>query len=265
MHPMLNIAVRAARAAGTFVAKSFEQPEKIEAQVKGTNDWVTNIDKEAERLIIDTIKKSYPDHAFVGEEGGAQGESDYQWVIDPLDGTTNFLRGIPHFCVSIALRVKGKTEQAVVFDPIRGEIFTASRGMGAQLNGKRLRVSAVKELNGTILATGLPFKQRQHYNSYMALFTAIFEKAADVRRSGSAALDLSYLAAGRIDGFFELGLKPWDIAAGELIAREAGAIVTDFSGGHDYFKSGNIVAAPARMLPALLGTIKPLLTDAIAK
>ncbi|WP_115717720.1 inositol-1-monophosphatase [Gallaecimonas mangrovi] len=265
MHPMLNIAVRAARAAGNFVAKSFEQPEKVEAQSKGTNDWVTNVDKEAERLIIDTIRRSYPDHAFVGEEGGAQGNSDYQWVIDPLDGTTNFLRGIPHFCVSIALRVKGKTEQAVVFDPIRGELFTASRGMGAQLNGKRLRVTPVKELSGTILATGLPFKQPQHYSSYMGIFTAVFEKAADVRRSGSAALDLSYLAAGRIDGFFELGLKPWDIAAGELLAREAGAIVTDFTGGHDYMKSGNIVAAPARMLPALLSVIKPHLTDAISR
>ncbi|EKE74933.1 inositol-1-monophosphatase [Gallaecimonas xiamenensis] len=265
MHPMLNIAVRAARAAGNYVAKSFEQPEKVEAQTKGTHDWVTNVDKEAERLIIETIKKSYPDHAFIGEEGGIQGESDYQWVIDPLDGTTNFLRGIPHFCISIALRVKGKTEQAVVFDPIRGELFTASRGVGAQLNGKRLRVAQTRDMEGTLMATGLPFKQRQHYPSFMTIFTAIFEKAADVRRSGSAALDLSYLAAGRIDGFFELGLKPWDIAAGELIAREAGAIVTDFSGGHDYFKSGNIVAAPARLLPSLLGTIKPHLTDAIRR
>ncbi|WP_406663997.1 inositol-1-monophosphatase [Gallaecimonas sp. GXIMD1310] len=265
MHPMLNIAVRAARVAGNFIAKSFEQPERVEAEAKGTHDWVTNVDREAERLIIETIRRSYPDHAVVGEESGADGDSDFQWIIDPLDGTTNFLRGIPHFCVSIALRVKGRTEQAVVFDPIRNELFSASRGMGAQFNGMRIRVTKAKELDGTLLATGLPFKQKQHYASYMNIFTAVFDKAADVRRTGSAALDLSYLAAGRIDGFFELGLKPWDIAAGELIVREAGGIVSDFNGGHDYFKSGNIVAAPARMLPALLGTIKPHLPEALRR
>ncbi len=267
MHPMLNIAIRAARAAGKEIVKSFEQLDKIEVSLKGSNDLVTNIDKSAEHIIIDTIVKSYPKHSFVGEECGViTGEDDdYQWIIDPLDGTTNFVKGIPHFAVSIALKVKGKIDQAVIYDPIRGEVFTASRGKGAQLNGMRIRVKQPKELTGAILATGFPFKKKQHTNAYLDMFKALFTKTSDMRRAGSAALDLAYVAAGRVDGFFEIGLKPWDIAAGELIVIEAGGIVTDFVGGHNYQKTGNIVASSPKILKEILKDIRPHLGEALSK
>ncbi len=262
MHPMLNIAVRAARSAGTVISRAFEQQDRIEVNTKGTHDFVTNIDNNAEQAIIDTIKKSYPKHTIISEEcGEIKGEdNDYQWVIDPLDGTTNFVKGIPHFCVSIALKVKGKLDQAVIYDPMRGELFTASRGKGAQLNGFRIRVKQHKELDGTILATGFPFKQKQHTDAYMNMFKTLFMKTADMRRAGSAALDLAYVAAGRVDGFFELGLKPWDTAAGELLVIEAGGLVTDLSGGHNHIASGNIVAASARLLKEIVQDIRPHLT-----
>ena len=265
MHPMLNIAVRAARNAGNVIAKAYEQLEKVEVEQKGSNDFVTNVDKEAELAIINTIRKSYPDHCIVAEESGelAGSETDYQWVIDPLDGTTNFVRGIPHFAVSIALRVKGKTEQGVIFDPINNELYAATRGAGAQLSGYRIRTSNAKELKGTLLATGFPFKQKHHTESYMAIFSDVFTEAADVRRAGSAALDLAYVAAGRYDGFWELGLKPWDFAAGELIAKEAGAIVTDFAGNHEYLKSGNLVVGNPKIVKQLLSKIRPHLTESI--
>ncbi|WP_341501805.1 inositol-1-monophosphatase [Gallaecimonas sp. GXIMD4217] len=265
MHPMLNIAVRAARAAGNYIAKSYEALDLVEAESKGTNDLVTNVDREAERLIIETIRRSYPDHSFVGEEGGVQGDSDHQWVIDPLDGTSNFVRGIPHFAVSLALRVKGRTEQAVIYDPIRAELFTASRGAGAQLNGKRIRVAPARDLNGTILATGFPFKQKHMLEPYLGMFQALFNEAADVRRAGSAALDLAYVAAGRMDGFWEMGLKPWDTTAGDLLVREAGGIVCDFTGGHNHLSSGNIVAASPRVMPLMLGKMKPHLTESLSR
>lgn len=263
MHPMLNIAVRAARSAGTVISRSFEQHDKLEVELKGTNDFVSNVDLAAESVVIDTIQKAYPDHCIVSEERGViNGDNtDYQWIIDPLDGTTNFVKGIPHFCVSIALKVKGKLDQAVVFDPIRGELFTASRGKGAQLNGFRIRVSPSKELNGTILATGFPFKQKQHTDAYFNMFKALFTKTADIRRAGSAALDLAYVAAGRIDGFFELGLKPWDTAAGELLIIEAGGLVTDFTGGHSHQASGNVVAGSSKLLKDLLNDVRPHLPE----
>lgn len=267
MHPMLNIAVRAARSAGNIISRSFEQVDKIEIELKGTNDFVTNVDKMAEQAIIDTIQKSYPNHTIIGEESGAidGSDSDYQWIIDPLDGTTNFVKGIPHFAVSIALKVKGKLDQAVIFDPIRGELFTASRGKGAQLNGFRIRVKQNKELSGAILATGFPFKQKQHMTAYMNMFQALFIKTSDMRRAGSAALDLAYVAAGRVDGFFELGLKPWDTAAGELLVVEAGGLITDFVGNHNHTVSGNIVAGSPRLLKEILKDIRPHLGDALSK
>ncbi len=267
MHPMLNIAVRAARTAGKVIIRSFEQLDKVEVESKGTNDFVTSVDINAEEAIIETIRKSYPDHTIIGEESGVlKGkDDDFQWIIDPLDGTTNFIKGIPHFSVSIALKVKGKLDQAVVFDPIRGELFTASRGKGAQLNGFRIRVNKNKELAGTILATGFPFKQKQHSNAYMAMFSALFLKSSDLRRAGCASLDLAYVAAGRYDGFFEIGLKPWDTAAGELLIIEAGGLVTDFVGGHNHAKSGNIVAGNTRILKDVLKEIRPHLGDDLAK
>ncbi len=267
MHPMLNIAVRAARTGGNVISRAFEQVDKVEVESKGTNDFVTNIDIAAEEAIIETIRKSYPAHSIVGEETGVSegSDSDFQWIIDPIDGTTNFVKGIPHFAVSIALKVKGKLDQAVIFDPIRGELFTASRGKGAQLNGFRIRVKQHKELTGAVLATGFPFKHKQHTAAYMNMFQAMFEKASDLRRAGSAALDLAYVAAGRVDGFFEIGLKPWDTAAGELLVIEAGGLVTDFTGGHNYSNSGNIVASSPRLLKEILKDIRPHLGDALSK
>ena len=267
MHPMLNIGVRAARSAGKVIIRAFEQLDKVEIESKGTNDFVTSVDISAEEAIVETIQKSYPNHTIIGEECGLiQGsDNDFQWIIDPLDGTTNFLKGIPHFAVSIALKVKGKLDQAIIYDPIRGELFTASRGKGAQLNSTRIRVKNHKELNGTIIATGFPFKHKQHTNAYLEMFKTLFTKASDMRRAGSAALDLAYVAAGRVDGFFEIGLKPWDTAAGELMVIEAGGLVTDFVGGHNQMNSGNIVAASPRLLKEILKNIRPHLGDSLNK
>ncbi|ATZ73703.1 inositol-1-monophosphatase [Idiomarina sp. X4] len=258
MHPMLNIAVRAARAAGKILVKNFDQGNPVEAESKGLNDWVTDMDKAAEQAIINTIKKSYPDHGIIAEESGTQAgkENDFQWVIDPLDGTTNYMRGIPHFCISIALLHKGSVQQAVVYDPIREELFTASRGAGAQLNGRRLRISPKVELKGAILSTGFPFKMKSRLPEYLEMFNKLFEHCADVRRAGAAALDLAYVAAGRHDAFWEMGLKPWDILAGELLVREAGGIVSDFQGGHNYVQSGNIAAGAPKALKQMLAKIR---------
>lgn len=267
MHPMLNIAVRAARAAGQIIVKNFSDPSKVETMQKAMNDLVTNVDREAENAIIQTIRKSYPDHTIVAEESGLTSgkDADYTWIIDPLDGTTNFVKGIPHFAVSIALRIKGRAEVAVVFDPIRDELFTAARGSGAQLNGYRIRCGQSKDLGGAILATAFPHRQRHHYQSFLTMFNNIFQECADIRRAGTASLDLAYVAAGRMDGYWEIGLKPWDLAAGELIAREAGAIVTDFAGGHNYDNSGNIVCGNPRVVKALLGKIREDLPETLAK
>ncbi|WDE13049.1 inositol-1-monophosphatase [Thalassomonas haliotis] len=267
MHPMLNIAVRASRAAGKVISRAFEQHDKVEVELKGTNDVVTNVDVAAEQAIIETIRKSYPKHTIISEECGVlKGEDDdYQWIIDPLDGTTNFVKGIPHFAVSIALKVKGKLDQAVVFDPIRGDLFTASRGKGAQLNGFRIRVKQPKELTGAILATGFPFKKKQHIDAYFNVLKTLFVKTSDMRRAGSAALDLAYVASGRVDGFFEIGLKPWDTAAGELLVIEAGGMVSDFTGGHNHVQSGNIVASSTRLLKEILKDIRPHLGESLSK
>lgn len=257
MHPMLNIAVRAARAAGTIISRGFENQSDLMTQAKGDNDYVTRIDKEAEQAIIYKIKQSYPEHSFVGEEGGiVEGNDDFKWIIDPLDGTTNFIKGIPHFAVSIALMHKGRLDQAVVFDPIRGELFTASKGAGAQLNGFRIRASNARELNQTVLATAFPFKNKASMPQCLESFAKIYAEAGDVRRCGSAALDLAYVACGRFDGYWERGLKPWDIAAGELLVREAGGLVTDFVGGNDPMHKGEIVAGSPKVVQALVKHLK---------
>ncbi|CAI8228491.1 MAG: Inositol-1-monophosphatase [Glaciecola sp. HTCC2999] len=257
MHPMLNIAIRAARSAGSVITRGFENRDDLVVTAKHDNDFVTKIDKDAEQAIIEKIKQSYPEHTFVGEEGGVvQGDDTFKWIIDPLDGTTNFIKGIPHFCVSIALMYKGRLDQAVVFDPIRGDLFTASRGAGAQLNGYRIRVGKQKDLNNGILATAFPFKDKIQLNEYMPKFTRIFALSGDVRRSGSAALDLAYVASGKYDGYFESNLKPWDMAAGELIVREAGGLVTDFTGGNDPMHKGEIVAGNPRVVQQIVKQLK---------
>ncbi|WP_412500966.1 inositol-1-monophosphatase [Shewanella chilikensis] len=265
MHPMLTIAVRAARAAGQTIMRAYTELDRIEVDAKGVNDFVTSVDKEAEAAIIYQIRKSYPDHSIVGEENGENRgtNQDYLWIVDPLDGTNNFVNSVPHFAVSIAMQYKGKTEVAVVYDPVRDELFSAVRGKGAKLNDFRLRVNNVNDLGGSLVATGFPFKARQHTETYMKLFGEAFSLSADLRRAGSAALDLAYVAAGRVDAFFELGLKPWDIAAGDLIVREAGGTVTDFSGGHNYLLSGHIVAGAPKATSLLVKRFRPLLSDAL--
>ncbi|WP_018983058.1 inositol-1-monophosphatase [Salinimonas chungwhensis] len=258
MHPMLNIAVRAARVAGSVIVRGFEYRDDLQLESKGDNDYVTQIDKEAEKAIINKIRQSYPDHAFLGEESGETegADPDFQWIIDPLDGTTNFIKGIPHFAVSIALLYKGRLDQAVIFDPIRGELFTASRGKGAQLNGYRIRASKPRDLTNTILATGLPFKDKTKYSEYALSLNKIFHECGDIRRAGSAALDLAYVAAGRHDGYWERGIKAWDIAAGELMVRESGALATDFKGENDPLYKGEIVAGSPKVVQALLKHLK---------
>lgn len=265
MHPMLNIAIRAARAAGNVVARSFENVDKVEVTAKGTNDFVTNIDLKSEEVIIETLRKSYPNHSIVSEECGELPgkDNDYQWIIDPIDGTANFVKGIPHFAVSIALKVKGKLDQAVIYDPIRGEMFTASRGKGAQFNNVRIRVKTHKELAGTIIGSGFPHNSKVSSEAYFSILSSVFTKAADVRHAGSPALDLAYVAAGRLDGSFELGLKPWSTAAGELLVIEAGGLVTDFVGAHNHVRSGNVVAASPRLLKEILTEMRPHLTPSM--
>lgn len=257
MHPMLNIAVRAARVAGNIIMRGYENRNDLKLEQKGEHDFVTQIDKEAEQAIIQKIQQSYPDHAFIGEESGNTGENaEYTWIIDPIDGTTNFIKGIPHFAISIALLHKGRLDQGLIFDPIRSELFTAGRGSGAQLNGYRIRASNAKDLSNTVLATAFPFRNRDQFTEFNKTFCNIFAQAGDVRRTGCAALDLAYVAAGRFDGYWERGIESWDIAAGELIVREAGGIVTDFKGNNDPLYAGEIVAGNPRILRQLLKHLK---------
>lgn len=267
MQPMLNIAIRAARRAGDVIIKYYELPDSVESSEKSRNDFVTNVDKAAEQVIIDTIRKVYPQHTIITEESGKLDGDDenVQWIIDPLDGTTNFIKRLPHFAVSVAVRIKGRLEAAVVYDPMRNELFSSSRGDGAQLNNYRLRSSNTRELDGTVLATGFPFKAKQHTASYMDIVNRLFTHCADFRRTGSAALDLAYVAAGRVDGFFEINLKPWDFAAGELLVRESGGVVCDFTGGTNYLLNGNIVAGPPRVVKAMLAVMRDGLSDVLKK
>ena len=252
MHPMLNIAIQAARAAGDSIVREMDRACDIPIEDKGKNDFVTEVDKNAEEIIISTIQKSYPDHAFLAEESGQRGESDYLWVIDPLDGTTNFLHSFPHFAVSIALKQKGILNQAVVYDPLKQELFTATKGKGAQLNNRKIRVSSKKELDGALLGTGFPYSDEKAMLKFIESYKALFPKVAGIRRAGVASLDLAYVASGRLDGFWEFNLKPWDIAAGVLLIQEAGGISAELSGGLDYLESGNIISANPKLLKAML-------------
>ncbi len=258
MHPMLNIAMRAARRAGDIIARSSDQIDQLTIENKADNDFVSEVDRKAEQEIIYTLRKAYPNHAILAEETGHHAGDDYEWIIDPLDGTTNFIHGFPHYAVSIALRHKGRLDQAVVYDPMRQEMFTASKGGGAQLNGKRIRVSDRKGLKGALLGTGIPFRDDLPYlDAYLNMLKALLPGSAGVRRPGSAALDLAYLAAGRLDGFWEFGLQQWDMAAGVLLVEEAGGLVSDFNGGFTHMQTGNVVAAPPRVFKAMLQAIKP--------
>ncbi|MDB6060712.1 MAG: inositol monophosphatase [Verrucomicrobiaceae bacterium] len=261
MQPMLTIALKAARKSGETIARSMDQFDTIRVDEKSANDFVTEVDRASEREIIGLLKKTYPDHAFLGEESGASGASDaeYRWIIDPLDGTTNFIHGIPHFAVSIACEYRGQLEHAVVLDPVRREEFTASRGRGAQLNGRRIRVSERKSLDGALIGTGIPFKSRTQAQipEYMRSLQEVAEKTAGLRRAGAAALDLAYVAAGRLDAFWEMALAPWDIAAGVLLIREAGGLVSDFNGGNNYLENGHVVCGNPKCFKGLLQIVQP--------
>ena len=263
MEPMVTIALRAARKAGEQIVRASDELERIDVQEKNVNDFVSDVDRNAEREIIYHLRKAYPEHAILGEESGLSGDenAEYRWVIDPLDGTTNFLRGIPHYAVSIACLYRGKLEHAVIVDPVRREEFTASRGRGAQLNGRRIRVSSRTSLDGALLGTGIPFKDHcdQHLGAYSKSLEVLAGQCAGIRRAGAAALDLAYVAAGRLDAFWEIGLAQWDMAAGALLVREAGGLVADINGSDNYLESGNIVCGNPKCFKAVLQTTRPLL------
>jgi myo-inositol-1(or 4)-monophosphatase len=264
MQPMLTIAVRAARSAGNLIIRNLDRIGSLSIQTKERNDFVSEVDQQAEREIIGILHKAYPGHGFLAEESGVQSGNEFEWIIDPLDGTTNFLHGFPHFAVSIALRHKGRLEQAVVYNPVSQELFTASRGGGAFLNERRIRVSNRRSLEGALLGTGFPFKAQQHLDAYLAMFRALFPQTAGIRRPGSAALDLAYVAAGRLDGFWEIGLNIWDMAAGILLIQEAGGISADFLGGHDFLASGNLVSGNPKVFAEILKAIRPHVTTELA-
>jgi myo-inositol-1(or 4)-monophosphatase len=261
MHPMLNIAVKAARRAGNLIHRAADNIDHLTVTKKSNADYVSEVDKAAERTIIETILDVYPTHAILAEESGSQGESEYLWIIDPLDGTTNFLHGYQQYSVSIALQHNGVLTQAVIYDPTKNDLFTATRGRGAFLNDRRIRVSKRGELADSLIGTGFPYSKFDHLDAYMDILKDMMKKTAGLRRPGSAALDLAYTAAGRYDGFFETGLKPWDIAAGCLLITEAGGLVSDLQGNDSYLRSGHLCAGNPRIFAQMLQVIAPHLTD----
>lgn len=256
MHPMLNTAVRAARRAAAIIQRASNNLDLISPEKKGHNDFVSEVDRAAEQAIIETILDAYPKHAILAEESGSHGDSEYVWIVDPLDGTTNFLHGFPQYAVSIALMHKGVITQGVVYDPCRNDLFTATRGVGAFLNDRRLRVSKVRELSDALVGTGFPYTDFKNLDTYQAIFRDMTQKAGGVRRPGAAALDLAYVACGRFDGFFEFGLKQCDLAAGSLLVTEAGGLVTDFNGEEGYFESGNVLCGNPRVFGQMLQVIR---------
>lgn len=260
--PLQKIAVEAAHAAGDLIARAMSRVDTLRIGKKAQNDFVSEVDVAAEQKIIETIRRYYPKHSILAEESGLSGDDEeFVWIIDPLDGTTNFLHGFPQFAVSIAVQHNGELEHAVVYNPINQELFVASSGGGAYLNNRRIRVSDQRELDGALLGTGFPFKIQKHLDCYMDTFKALFPMTAGVRRAGAASLDLAFVAAGRLDGFWEIGLQPWDMAAGALLIIEAGGFVGDFSGEKDYLKTGNLVAGTPKLFPEIVKTIKPHLSE----
>jgi myo-inositol-1(or 4)-monophosphatase len=262
MHPMLTIAVKAARKAGAIINRASQDVGSLTVQSKTYNDFVSDVDRAAEQAIIEMLKDAYPDHGFLGEESGESNkEAENIWIIDPLDGTTNFLHSFPQYCVSIALQQKGVLTQAVIYDPVRNDLFTATKGRGAFLNDKRIRVTSRAKLQDSLISTGFPFRDFTHLDTYLAMLKDMIKKTTGIRRPGSAALDLAYVAAGWVDGFFEINLSTWDIAAGGLIVQEAGGIVGDFEGNESWLQTGNIVAANPKVFAQMLQTLNPHLTE----
>jgi myo-inositol-1(or 4)-monophosphatase len=264
MNPMLNTAIKAAREAGEIITYHASKIDQLDVQQKGVNDFVSEVDKKAEEQIIFLLKKAYPEHSILGEESGqhyVEG-SDYEWIIDPLDGTTNYLYGIPHYAVSIALLYKGRLKVGVVYDPIKDEMFSAARGEGARVNNRRLRVSERTSLENALLTTGFPYKPDQDVPLYIKTLEALLPNTAGIRRPGSASLDLAYVAAGRFDGFWEFKLNSWDIAAGVLIVQEAGGLVGDLVGGNSHMKTGDILAASPKVFKEMVKRLYPILKKA---
>ena len=259
LHPMLNVAIKAARTAGTIINRAALDVESVRVSAKQTNDFVTEVDQAAEAAIIDTLLTAYPDHAIWAEETGRRegkhGGADHVWIVDPLDGTTNFIHGLPVYCVSIALMVGNRLEQAVVYDPSRNDLFCATRGRGAYLNDRRIRVAKRDSLRPALISTGFPFRPGDSMPQYMQILSDVMPKCAGVRRLGSAALDLAYVAAGFTDGFFEMGLAPWDVAAGALLVTEAGGLVGNFTGESNFLEQKECLAANPKIYGQLVGTI----------
>ncbi len=252
MHPMLNTAVKAARKAGAVINRASLELEQIRVASKQTNDFVTEVDHAAERAIIDTLLEAYPDHAILAEESGRQGESEHVWIVDPLDGTTNFLHGLPQYAVSIGLQYRGQMTQAVIYDPVRNDLYTATRGRGAFLNDRRIRVSARAHLKDALIGTGFPYREFGRMEDYLRLFRIFAQHSSGLRRPGAASLDLAWVASGRLDGFFEMGLAPWDMAAGSLLVLEAGGLVGDFQGDEGYLEIGDIVCGNPKVFAQMI-------------
>jgi len=257
MNPTTNIAIRAARQAGNVIMRSFSRLDSLTVSEKQVNDYVSEVDRNAEQAIIEVLRKSFPGHSILAEESGAHGKGDYQWIVDPLDGTTNYLHGFPQFAISIALMHRGRLEVAVIYDPLRDEMFTADRGGGALLNDRRLRVTDQKGLKGALLGTGIPFRDQRYMDAYLGMLKALTRDTAGIRRPGSAALDFAYVAAGRLDGFWELGLSIWDFAAGALLVEEAGGAVSDIGGGSRHLETGNVICANVRLHKEMVNSIRP--------
>jgi myo-inositol-1(or 4)-monophosphatase len=264
MHPILNVATKAAREAGKIINRASQDVGSLTVMTKDVNDFVSEVDRSAEETIIAILKDAYPTHGFFGEESGKTNqEADSIWIIDPLDGTTNFLHNFPAYCVSIALQEKGVLTQAVIYDPVHNDLFTATKGRGAFLNEKRIRVANRAKLQSGLISTGFPFKDFTYLDTYLDIFKDMMKKTSGIRRPGSAALDLAYVAAGYSDGFFEMNLSAWDIAAGALIVQEAGGIVGDFEGNGSWLDTGHIVAGNPKIFAQMLQVINPHLTDFI--
>ena len=257
MHPMLNTAVKAARKAGSIINRASFDIDKLTIRKKRQNDFVSEVDEAAEEAIISVLRDAYPDHGILAEESGrTDTKSDYVWVIDPLDGTTNFLHGFPQYCVSIGLLHKGKPTQAVVYDTNRNELFTASKGVGAYLNDRRIRASRADKLEDALVGTGFPFREVGHLDDYLRMFKNVTKGTSGIRRPGAAALDLAWVACGRIDAFWEIGLSPWDMAAGALLVREAGGLIGDLDGNEGFMDSGRVVATNGKLFSAFLQLLK---------
>jgi len=257
MHPMLNTAVKAARKAGNLINRASRDLDLIKVETKRRNDFVTEVDRAAEAAVIEVLREAYPNHAILAEESGASkgSQGDYVWIIDPLDGTTNFIHGMPHYAVSIGLQHKGVMQQGVVYDPVKNELFTATRGAGAYLNDKRIRVSGRDRMADALIGTGFPFRDNSFLERYLAQFKAVTMNCTGVRRPGAAALDLAYVAAGRFEGFWEIGLSPWDVAAGSLLVLEAGGLIGNLKGEGDYMETGEVAAGNPKVFSQLINVL----------